>query len=57
MCVVRLSVSLCVFACVCVCVCESAGRVSTGDVEVVSVICKWFLKEKNYDDNAFLVLM
>ena len=46
MCVVRLSVSLCVFACVRVCVCESAGRVTTGeDVEVVSVICKWFLKQ------------
>ena len=47
----------CVRACVRACVCESAGWVRTGeDVEVVSVICKWFLN-KFYDCNAFLVLM
>ena len=38
--------SVCVCVRACVCVCESAGRVTTGeDVEVVSVICKWFLKQ------------
>ena len=40
------SVCVCVRACVRACVCESAGRVRTGeDVEVVSVICNWFLKQ------------